>query len=203
MLLDVTAADAPKLNMPLRRIEFVVIFHVTTNRNAWHLTTSRRGGYTFESLGKAKAFCEYVRKQGTYFRIYEVPAIACCSDDMGIVITQVNTEEAFKTFKTHKVVSLDALLPLRTLTLGQVSIIYGKSSDYWPEELHRCFSILTLKCDELKSLTMAGNKDDWIVRVSIPEGKNKSFRWAEAKSGIKSKWTSSVTSKLVELLANR
>ncbi len=200
MLWDATHKDIAKLCVPLSGIRPTVTYHVSTTRNAWWSTTLHLGGLNFSNLLSAQDHCEAERIQGTYFRIFEIPALAICGEKHALVVTQVNADDILKSFDVDKLDSLNALLPVSSLTLAQVFLIFTKNSSYWPESLRSEYSVLVHNCDDLKALCNCDSGTRWVNRMSRPEGSGKKLAWIEHESRVSSKYVLALSNHLQQLI---
>jgi hypothetical protein len=74
--------------------------------------------------------------QGTVFYIDEVPAIAFRAGELALVVVEINTSSIFESFDRDRLISVLQLLPLRTMSLRQISLLMGSHSALWPKQ-HR------------------------------------------------------------------
>lgn len=99
-------ADFKKLSESVvTSINSVVLYYLTTGRNAWHSTWVLRyqDRCMHYSLESAKASAERLRVQGTVFTIKQLPAICFGSDQGCLVASQINTDNPLQHYSADAV----------------------------------------------------------------------------------------------------
>jgi len=175
----------------------VKAFFLTTQRTAWHSTTTNRYNSTtstFLNEEEAKNSAENIRKRGSSFTIDELPAIVVKFPKSYILIAQINTNTPFKEY------SLNSL----RLCWGQVrrkqygylgsylhvgfDIIeilqsFCWNSNFWRKNQPQESSVLTfLSSSKLESFCLLKKKENLKINKSFPLGTGYKLGWAEEKN---------------------
>lgn len=90
---------------PVECIYKVLIYFLSTGRNAWHGIWSAKytTGCMHTSLLSAQEAAEKKRTQGTVFYIQQLPCLAYRSKSNLLLVTQINTEEPLSWFSCEPV----------------------------------------------------------------------------------------------------
>lgn len=91
-LSDLSISYLEKLS--LHDVASIKIFYCFQGRNAWHSTWICRyyDNCMHLTLESAQKYAESMRKSGSVFYIYEIPALLLDSQDYAVVVTQINED---------------------------------------------------------------------------------------------------------------
>jgi hypothetical protein len=98
--------DRELLDSKLLNLQGVILYLLSTGRNAWHSTWSeryRRDAALFSNLDSAKAAAEISRNRGTTFEIEQYPGLAFFSAAGIVALVEFHSKQSFSKLKIEDI----------------------------------------------------------------------------------------------------
>jgi hypothetical protein len=187
-LARVTTFDDQSLECLVEVVSVVMLYFVSTGRNAWWSTwTSRYSpGCMHTTLDSAKAHCEKLRKSGTVFYIDELPSLALLSSSNALLVSEINTRKPFRDLQYPEFAKLTKLIPAATMSLRQLGYLFNGGSSLWPTRYANRDSILLHSGIGL-SVLEATAADTGVFSFSSRGGSaSRRLRWSKKAVGLDS-----------------
>jgi len=177
----------------------VKAFFLTTQRNAWHSTTSNRYNSTtstFLSKEEAEAAAENLRKMGSKFTIDEVPAIVITFLNGYILLAHINTNTPFEKYSltslpcNSRIVKRKQYGCLRSYLHTGINVIeilqsFCWNSNFWIKNQDNKNSILSfLSLESSKKFCLLEKKESLKKYKSYSNGAKYYLGWTEEKDVI-------------------
>lgn len=183
MLTNAIEVKSEELRYIIKSVKAVKIYYVWTGRNAWWSVWSTRysKGCMHLSLKSAKDYCEKLRTQGTVFYIDQLPSIAFIATKRTLFVSEINTEKFFERLKTQKLKDLINIIPVSTMTLHQISLIFNSYSLLWSENYPKDNSCILSFANFSDGFEEIQQNEELISYGSSSSGPNFYLKWTERK----------------------
>lgn len=174
------STDQIILDSKLLDMKPVSLYLLTTGRNAWHNTWSKkyvRGLSVYSSLMAAKKAAEELRVSGTVFVIKQIPGIAMFTTSGVIAFVEFHTEPSFSNLKLIKIQDRIKIgLPLAVAMQPFVR----PSEEFWNRPMPSDDSFISVKSDLSENFEAYSDKDLSKKWQSFTNGVDYYLGWTES-----------------------